>query len=131
MTSYKFKILDKYITRTGDTLYRISNMYFLQWSIWPAIYRINEAVITNQWDIEPGLEIVIPNLNTTKILHKLVAGDDYFTLAHQYYGTMDLYYHIQKENNHEIITAGNTVTIPALVSERDMHKAKELRHVCA
>lgn len=130
MDSYNLKTMAKHISRRNETLYKIANMFYLHWYLWPVIFRFNQHVLTDPWDLKPGVELSIPLLFTEPINHLASNSDDWYTLAVQYYGTADFYYYIQKENNYEQIYEGNTVIIPALVTRQDLRRAEELRNVC-
>jgi len=127
-----FSIVDEYITNADDTIYRITNMFYMNWNLWRIIYDYNRNMLGDDpYLIPAGRKVKIIGLNTEQIVHTIKCGDTWHTLSRAYWGTEQHWQNIASANEYKHLIDGETLIIPALVSVKDIKKAKELRDVCS
>ena len=125
----RFEYLDDYLIKDDDTIQRIASKYYLKWWLYPAIHHENLNVLgDNPYAPSQGKVVKIPYLNTSEILHTVVKGDIWQSLAEEYYGSPVLFPHIAVSNESRLLAIGAQIKIPPLVTKRDIMTAKELRN---
>ena len=127
-----FSIIEEYITNWSDTIYKIAVKFYFKWHLWMIIYDYNkESLGDDPYNIPASGSVKIIGLNTESIKHIISEGDTYHNLSMSYFGTERHFFDIGRANGYKHLIAGESITIPALITAKDLYNARRIRNVCS
>lgn len=128
---YLYDIVDYYEVQKGDTLWKISKMYYDDYNYWKLLGEYNE--ITNQYALKTGTILTIPNtwvldeydnnhdennqINNGIVTYVFQNNDTLWKICSKYYGSGTYAYALARYNNIDNVYAirnGTTLLLPSL-----------------
>lgn len=128
---YLYDIIDYYEVEKGDTLWKISKMYYDDYNYWKLLGEYNG--ITNQYALKTGTILTIPNtwvldeynnhndednqLNNGVVAYVFQNNDTLWKICSKYYGSGTYAYALARYNNIDNVYAiknGTTLLLPSL-----------------
>lgn len=118
-----------YITRQGDSLYRIATWFYFRWDMYYLVWLANRQKIgENPHNLAVGLELTIHRVFTEEKTHVANASEKLTDIAKQYYGYREFWHMLAKENKiTRELSNGQKLVVPPLVNQLEIDAAKEVR----
>lgn len=118
-----------YTSRAGDSLPRLSVLFYFRHDLYYFLYLSNKAAIGEDIFVLPtNTKLAIPEPLMEEISHTALEGETSVSIAEKYYGFREFYNHIDQANDWPpTIVPGAVYRVPALLSRLKFDAAAEVR----